>query len=59
MNQSDLKPARLAAGLTRSQVAQYAKVEPITVYRWETGRRTPQRFVLEAVLEWLKQQETP
>ena len=38
---AQLKQARLAAGLTQSQVAERLGVTPQAVYFWESGKRTP------------------
>jgi transcriptional regulator with XRE-family HTH domain len=48
---------RKAAGLTLADVGSVIGVEEITVYRWETGRRTPRTehaLKLDALLQALR-----
>lgn len=35
------RSVRLAAGLSLAEVAEAVGVVPVTVYRWETGERSP------------------
>ncbi len=49
------KAIRKAAGVTQAEVAAELGVDPLTVYRWETGRRRPRGRYAEAYSSLLAQ----
>lgn len=36
-----LRTARIQSGLTQREVAEYVGVSEVTIYNWESGRKTP------------------
>jgi DNA-binding transcriptional regulator YiaG len=49
------KAIRRAAGVTQAEVAAELGVDPLTVYRWEAGRRRPRGRYAEAYSALLNQ----
>ena len=45
----EYREARVAAGLTRQQVATSLCTTETSVYRWETGRQTPHEIFQKAL----------
>lgn len=49
------KAIRKAAGVTQAEIAAELGVDPLTVYRWESGRRRPRGRHAEAYSSLLTQ----
>ena len=48
---------RKEAGISQTQLAQEAKVQQVTISRWETGTHPPNHHVFEAVMRTLDKLE--
>ena len=50
MTANDIRALRTRHGLTQRELARRLRVDPVTISRWETGTRSPDKHSLERLL---------